>query len=113
MIDNLRRPTMKEMRRSSSSENCAPKRMGTSLPNLREERHLGILRHTSVTETRKSATLHLHSGLFSPVVEKHNLFLFVAIWFLFVYSHLLCAHLGMELLNSPSIKDIFFFCHVI
>ncbi|XP_042565122.1 DENN domain-containing protein 3 isoform X2 [Clupea harengus] len=51
MIDNLRRPTMKEMRRSSSSENCAPKRMGTSLPNLREERHLGILRHTSVTET--------------------------------------------------------------
>ncbi|XP_076137269.1 DENN domain-containing protein 3 isoform X2 [Alosa pseudoharengus] len=51
MIDTLRRPTMKEMgRRSSNYENCVNKRLGTSLPNLREEHHLSILRQTSVTE---------------------------------------------------------------
>ncbi|KAL2083902.1 hypothetical protein ACEWY4_019420 [Coilia grayii] len=52
MIDNLRRPTMKDIvRRSSSSENCVNRRLGTSLPNLREESHLSILRQTSLIET--------------------------------------------------------------
>lgn len=59
MIDNLRRPTMKEMvRRSSSSESCVTKRLGTSLPNLREEPHLSILRQHSVTEPRENAALY-------------------------------------------------------
>ncbi|XP_063055848.1 DENN domain-containing protein 3 [Engraulis encrasicolus] len=60
-IDNIRRPTMKDMvRRSNSSENCANRRLGTSLPNLREVNQRSIPRQTSLIETPlKSRQKHI------------------------------------------------------
>ncbi|XP_071252243.1 DENN domain-containing protein 3-like isoform X2 [Salvelinus alpinus] len=50
MTDNPRRPTMQEMARkySSDPEKRLNKRLGMSLPNLGEERHLSLLRQTSI-----------------------------------------------------------------
>ncbi|XP_064883633.1 DENN domain-containing protein 3-like isoform X2 [Oncorhynchus nerka] len=53
MTDNPRRPTMQEMARkySSDPEIRLNKRLGMSLPNLGEERHLNLLRQTSLKKT--------------------------------------------------------------
>uniref|UniRef100_A0A8C7K0D3 DENN domain-containing protein 3 n=1 Tax=Oncorhynchus kisutch TaxID=8019 RepID=A0A8C7K0D3_ONCKI len=53
MTDNPRRPTMQEMARkySSNPEIRLNKRLGMSLPNLGEERHLNLLRQTSLKKT--------------------------------------------------------------
>uniref|UniRef100_A0A8C7RTE1 DENN domain-containing protein 3 n=1 Tax=Oncorhynchus mykiss TaxID=8022 RepID=A0A8C7RTE1_ONCMY len=53
MTDNPRRPTMQEMARkySSDPEIRLNKRLGMSLPNLGEERHLNLVRQTSLKKT--------------------------------------------------------------
>ncbi|XP_036439756.1 DENN domain-containing protein 3 isoform X5 [Colossoma macropomum] len=52
-VENPRRPTMQEMaRKYNCPENRLSKRLGTSLPNLGEEKHLSIPRHASVTKAK-------------------------------------------------------------
>ncbi|KAM4601561.1 DENN domain-containing protein 3-like [Polymixia lowei] len=52
MVETPRRPTMQEMqarRTSSTTESTLNKRLGMSLPNLRDDRPISFHRHTSLT----------------------------------------------------------------
>ncbi|KAI4893280.1 hypothetical protein NFI96_019679, partial [Prochilodus magdalenae] len=59
--ENPRRPTMQEMsRKYCGSENRLSKRLGTSLPNLGEEKQLSIPRHTSLTKAKVTPDISLN-----------------------------------------------------
>uniref|UniRef100_A0AAR2IHC4 UDENN domain-containing protein n=1 Tax=Pygocentrus nattereri TaxID=42514 RepID=A0AAR2IHC4_PYGNA len=59
-IENPRRPTMQEMaRKYSCPENRLSKRLGASLPNLGEEKHLSIPRHASLTKAIPDVSLDI------------------------------------------------------
>uniref|UniRef100_A0A8C7RT67 DENN domain-containing protein 3 n=1 Tax=Oncorhynchus mykiss TaxID=8022 RepID=A0A8C7RT67_ONCMY len=115
MTDNPRRPTMQEMARkySSDPEIRLNKRLGMSLPNLGEERHLNLLRQTSLKKTiipesgeytlRKcgpkrcvqSVTIRttyiLHKSFISPTTLHTTLSLFPRYFYLRGFMNTLCS----------------------
>uniref|UniRef100_A0A8K9UU82 DENN domain-containing protein 3 n=1 Tax=Oncorhynchus mykiss TaxID=8022 RepID=A0A8K9UU82_ONCMY len=115
MTDNPRRPTMQEMARkySSDPEIRLNKRLGMSLPNLGEERHLNLVRQTSLKKTiipesgeytlRKcgpkrcvqSVTIRttyiLHKSFISPTTLHTTLSLFPRYFYLRGFMNTLCS----------------------
>uniref|UniRef100_A0A8C7JLM5 DENN domain-containing protein 3 n=1 Tax=Oncorhynchus kisutch TaxID=8019 RepID=A0A8C7JLM5_ONCKI len=96
MTDNPRRPTMQEMARkySSNPEIRLNKRLGMSLPNLGEERHLNLLRQTSLKKTiiPESGEYTLRKyGSKRVLCPTHSLSLFPRYFYLRGFMNTLCS----------------------